>query len=114
MQKLPIQVEELYGVAGVRIGDKMNTPRLIRMSYIDRIKEIMKRSYHLLLAQISEKIVIDNEASLQLSSILKVIGELYQISHDDLFTIKLNSILGKRKSNLNGIQFLQSISKGIY
>ncbi|WP_047986085.1 hypothetical protein [Ornithinibacillus californiensis] len=72
----------------------MQSPDLITMSYKEKLKEIVERSYSILLAQISNgRITIDNEASFQLqfSYILKVIGELHQFSPNDLFTIKLET-----------------------
>ena len=72
----------------------MQIPYLDDMNYKDLIKVIIEDSYNILLAQISKgRLIIDNEASLQLqfSYILKVIGELHQFSPDDLFSIKLET-----------------------
>lgn len=72
----------------------MQTPNLLAMGYKDILKEVIEQSYNLLLGQISNgRIQIENEASFQLqfSYILKVIGELHQLSSDDLFTIKLET-----------------------
>ncbi|MBU8878255.1 hypothetical protein BGM26_04540 [Bacillus sp. FJAT-29790] len=72
----------------------MQIPYLVEMDYKELIKEIIEKSYNILLAQISKgRIIIDNEASFQLqfSYILKVIGELHQFSPDDLFSIRLET-----------------------
>ncbi|MEH7181112.1 hypothetical protein [Neobacillus vireti] len=64
------------------------------MNYLEILKEIIEKSYSIILSQISKgRIIIDNEASFQLqfSYILKVIGELHQLSQDDLFSIRLET-----------------------
>lgn len=62
--------------------------------FIQRLEEIIDRSYSILINQIAGKAIqIDNEASfqLQLAYILKTLGELYKYSSNDLFTIELEN-----------------------
>lgn len=73
----------------------IKTPHLVNINYKELIKEIIDKSYNLLLAQVSKgRIIIDNEATFQLqfSYILKVIGELHQFSPNDLFSIRLETL----------------------
>lgn len=70
----------------------MKNHHLTKQSYENILKKIIESSYDILLGQVGNgRIVIENEASFQLqfSYILKTIGDLYQFSPDDLFSIKL-------------------------
>lgn len=60
--------------------------------YRERLKEVVKISYGILTEKINgQSICIDNEAGfkLQFAYVLKCIGELFQYSIDDIFSIEL-------------------------
>ena len=82
------------------------TPNFLSiLSIEDRLKQIIDISYKLLCNKIvSGGIRIDNEASLQmqLGVILKQIGQLYEFSNNDHFTVELETwqdISSTSKSN---------------
>lgn len=70
----------------------VNTHVLWEFTPAEILREIIQKSYDILLGQIGKgRIIITNEASLQLhfAYILKSIGDLYQFSKDEIITIKL-------------------------
>jgi hypothetical protein len=76
------------------------------MSHEERIKQIVEIAYDRLCGKITgHRIEVSNEASLQLqlASILKTLGELYEETPDERFKIEL-----EKNVTLNGGTFLKS------
>lgn len=66
----------------------------IKLSYKERLLEIIDLSYKLFCNKVNERsIEIPNEASfqLQLGTIMKIVGQLYEYNEKDVFVIKLES-----------------------
>lgn len=95
MHSFPVNKPMHWNRAEKNIWKLRNTSGFANI-YIERLQEIIDIGYEILSRQIAGgKISVQNEASLQLhfAYILKTIGELYQFSSDDLFTIELESRL---------------------
>lgn len=76
------------------------------MNHEDRIKQIVNIAYDRLCGKITgQRIEVSNEASLQLqlASILKTLGELYEETQDERFNIEL-----EKNVELNGGAFVKS------